>query len=192
MTFVTLRIYKFYIFGFIPEYHAEISAYRKAYSYSEDGFEISAVINKDNLEGYKLVKTYYLGFSGLSETNFMARYFPKLVENYTIDKYSVFTNNCRFFALELIKVLRPSRAEDGLTVLSRLNLMSTVIGKIGEVIAINLVRSFISNPMERINDVFKLVDFCRRGRIFETTEIYKDYILVGFCILLVICLVLRR
>ena len=147
MTFVTLRIYKFYILDFVPEYHAEISAYGKSFSYSDEGLEISMVTNKDGLEGYKLVKRITLGFSGLSENMFMERFFPDLVEGFTIDKYRLFTNNCRHFSLQMIHILRPSRPETGLSTLSGLNTMSELLGKAKDLIFVNLIRSFAMNPM---------------------------------------------
>ena len=75
MTFVRLNIYKFYILDLIPEYHAEIIAYGKSFSYSDEGLEISMVMNKHGLDGYQLVKRISLGFSGLSENAFMEEFF---------------------------------------------------------------------------------------------------------------------
>ena len=191
MTFVTLRIYKFYILDFVPEYHAEISAYGKSFSYSDEGLEISMTVNKDGLDGYKLVKKIALGFSGLSENNFMERYLPDLVENFTIDKYKLFTNNCRHFALHMIHVVRPSRPETGLSVLSGLNTMSELLGKARDLIFINLIRSFVSNPMTKIQFLATVSENCLQGKLLSSSAQPKDMILILNCILLVLFWVIR-
>ena len=103
MTFVTLRIYKFYIFDIIPEYHAEISAYGKSFSYSDEGLEISTLMNKHGYDNYELVKRISLGFCGLSENSFMERFFPDLVANYTIDKYNSENSNVHCVVVDLSK-----------------------------------------------------------------------------------------
>ena len=191
MTFVTLKIYKFYILDFVPEYHAEITAYGKSYSYSDEGFEISNTLNKDGLDGYKLVKRIALGFSGLSENAFMERHLPDLVENFTIDKYKLFTNNCRHFALYMIHVLRPSRPELGLSVLSGLNIMSELLGKARDLIFINLIRSFLSNPMAKIQFLTTIIENCLQGKLFSSSAQPKDMILILNCVLLVCFWVIR-
>ena len=191
MTFVTLRIYKFFIFDIIPEYHAEITAYGKSYSYSDEGLEISILRNKHGVDGYELVKTINLGFSGFSETVFMERYFPELIEKYTLDKYRLFTNNCRHYALNLIHVLRPSRPEIGLSTLSGLNTMSEILGKAKDIVFVNLLRSFISNPMEKLYFLISLIENCQQGRLFKSNLWIKDMILIMNCVLLV-CFWMKR
>ena len=191
MTFVTLRIYKFYILDFVPEYHAEISAYGKSISYSDEGIEISMTVDKNGLDGYKLVKRITLGFSGLSENVFMERYLPDLVEKFTIDKYKLFSNNCRHFALHMIHVLRPSRPEIGLSVLSGLNTMSELLGKARDLIFINLIRSFVSNPMAKIQFLTTVSENCVQGKLLSSSAQPKDMILILNCILLVFFWVIR-
>ena len=191
MTFVTLRIYKFYILDFVPEFHAEISAYGKSISYSDEGIEISMTVDKNGLDGYKLVKRIALGFSGVSENVFMERYLPDLVENFTIDKYKLFSNNCRHFALHLIHVLRPSRPEIGLSVLSGLNNMSELLGKARDLIFINLIRSFVSNPMAKIQFLTTVSENCLQGKLLSSSVQPKDMILILNCILLVCFWVIR-
>ena len=191
MTFVTLRIYKFYILDFVPEFHAEISAYGKSISYSDEGIEISMTVDKNGLDGYKLVKRIALGFSGVSENVFMERYLPDLVENFTIDKYKLFSNNCRHFALHLIHVLRPSRPEIGLSVLSGLNTMSELLGKARDLIFINLIRSFVSNPMAKIQFLTTVSENCLQGKLLSSSAQPKDMILILNCILLVCFWVIR-
>ena len=185
MTFVTIRIYRFLIWDIIPEYHAEISAYGKSFSYSDEGLEISTIKNKDNMDGYKLVKTIRLGFSGVSENNFMERYFPELVNEFTIDKYRLFTHNCRHFTLHMIHVLRPSRPELGLTVISGLNTMSELLGKARDLLFVNLIRSFASNPMGKIQFLIAVIENCQQGRLLSAAALPKDLILVFNCVLLV-------
>ena len=191
MTFVTLRIYKFYILDFVPEYHAEISAYGKSFSYSDEGLEISMVTNKDGLEGYKLVKRITLGFSGLSENMFMERFFPDLVEGFTIDKYRLFTNNCRHFSLQMIHILRPSRPETGLSTLSGLNTMSELLGKAKDLIFVNLIRSFAMNPMEKVQFLINMVQQCQKGRIITSAVLPKDLILILNFMLLIFVWIFR-
>ena len=191
MTFVTLKIYKFYILDLIPEYHAEITAYGKSFSYSDEGLEISMVMNKHGLDGYQLVKRISLGFSGLSENAFMERFFPELVENYTIDKYRLFTNNCRHFSVKMIHVLRPSRPEKGLSLLSGLNTMSELLGKARDLVFANLIRSLATNPMEKIQFLVTVIENCQRGRLLSSAALSKDLVLVFNCILLGCFLILR-
>ena len=191
MTFVTLRIYKFYILDFVPEFHAEISAYGKSISYSDEGIEISMTVDKNGLDGYKLVKRIALGFSGVSENVFMERYLPDLVENFTIDKYKLFTNNCRHFALHMIHVLRPSRPEIGLSVLSGLNTMSELLGKARDLVFANLIRSLATNPMEKIQFLVTVIENCQHGRLLSSATLSKDLVLVFNCILLGCFLILR-
>ena len=191
MTFVTLKIYKFYILDLIPEYHAEITAYGKSYSYSDEGLEISTITNKHGLDGYQLVKRISLGFSGLSENVFMERFFPELVENYTIDKYRLFTNNCRHFSVKMIHVLRPSRPEMGLSVLSGLNTMSALLGKARDLIFVNLIRTLATNPMEKIQILITVIENCRHGRLLSSAALSKDLVLLFNCILLSCFWILR-
>ena len=188
MTFVTLRIYKFFICDIIPEYHAEISAYGKSFSYSDEGLEISTITNKHGMDGYELVKKISLGFSGLSENVFMERYFPDQVENFTIDKYRLFSNNCRHYSLHMIHVLRPSRPEMGLSVLSGLNTMSELLGKARDLILVNIIRSFASNPMAKIQFLITIIE---KGRLLSSHAVFKDMVLVFNCILLVTFWILR-
>jgi len=190
MTFVTLKIYKFYILDLIPEYHAEITAYKKSYSYSDEGLEISTITNKHGLDGYQLVKRISLGFSGLSENVFMERFFPELVENYTIDKYRLFTNNCRHFSVKMIHVLRPSRPEMGLSVLSGLNTMSSLLGKARDLIFVNLIR-LATNPMDKIQILITVIENCRHGRLLSSAALSKDLVLLFNCILLSCFWILR-
>ena len=191
MTFVTLKIYKFYIFDLVPEYHAEITAYKKSYSYSDEGLEISTITNKNGLDGYQLVKRISLGFSGLSENVFMERFFPELVENYTIDKYRLFTNNCRHFSVKMIHVLRPSRPEMGLSVLSGLNTMSSLLGKARDLIFVNMIRSLATNPMDKIQILITVIENCRHGRLLSSAALSKDLVLLFNCILLSCFWILR-
>ena len=191
MTFVTLKIYKFYILDLIPEYHAEITAYKKSYSYSDEGLEISSIINKHGLDGYQLVKRISLGFSGLSENVFMERFFPELVESYTIDKYRLFTNNCRHFSVKMIHVLRPSRPEMGLSVLSGLNTMSALLGKARDLIFVNMIRTLATNPMDKIQILITVIENCQHGRLLSSAALSKDLVLVFNCILLSCFWILR-
>jgi len=191
MTFVTLKIYKFYILDLIPEYHAEITAYKKSYSYSDEGLEISTIINKHGVDGYQLVKRISLGFSGLSENVFMERFFPELVENYTIDKYRLFTHNCRHFSVKMIHVLRPSRPEMGLSVLSGLNIMSTLLGKARDLIFVNMIRTLATNPMDKIQILITVIENCQHGRLLSSAALSKDLVLVFNCILLSCFWILR-
>ena len=183
MTFIKLRIYKFLILNSLPEYHAEIEAYRKAFSYSEEGLDISTVTNKDGIDGYELIQTYSLGFSGLSEKRFMERYFPRMVGEYTIDRYALFSHNCRHFALDLIRTLRPSRPENGLYVLGELNKMSEKLGRIGDLITRNIVRIMTVNPVLLLTGLFKILTYFQQGRILDSAEITKDYLLIAFGIM---------
>ena len=191
MTFVTLKIYKFYIFDLVPEYHAEITAYKKSYSYSDEGLEISSIIKKHGVDGYQLVKRISLGFSELSENVFMERFFPELVENYTIDKYRLFTNNCRHFSVKMIHVLRPSRPEMGLSVLSGLNTMSALLGKARDLIFVNMIRSLATNPMDKIQILITVIENCQHGRLLSSAALSKDLVLVFNCILLSCFWILR-
>ena len=190
MTFVTLKIYKFYILDLIPEYHAEITAYKKSYSYSDEGLEISTITNKHGLDGYQLVKRISLGFSGLSENVFMERFFPELVESYTIDKYRLFTNNCRHFSVKMIHVLRPSRPEMGLSVLSGLNTMSALLGKARDLIFVNMIR-LAANPMDKIQILITVIENCQHGTLLSSAALSKDLVLVFNCILLSCFWILR-
>ena len=142
------------------------------------------IMNKHGMDGYQLVKRISLGFSGLSENAFMEEFFPELVENYTIDKYRLFTNNCRHFSVKMIHVLRPSRPEMGLSVLSGLNTMSELLGKARDLIFVNLIRSLAANPMEKLQLLITVIENCQHGRLLSSTALSKDLVLVFNCILL--------
>ena len=124
MTEVKLRIYEFQITRGISEYHAEIIAFDKSLSYSEDGLERSIIQNKDGWDGYTLVGTFNLGFADIYEFEFDEYYAPELEEDFTPEKYHLFSHNCRHYALELLKILKPSQAQNGIKVLENLNSMS--------------------------------------------------------------------
>ena len=128
MTEIKLRIYEFKLFDKVQEYHAEIEAYCKSYSYSDEGLEKSVVLNKDELEGYTLISTFDLGWSDLFEYEF--EYFTKyLNEDFTSEKYHLFQNNCRHYSFNLLKILKPSKGYIGVKILQELNGMSELIGK---------------------------------------------------------------
>ena len=128
MTEIKLRIYEFELFNKVREYHAEIEAYSKSYSYCDEGLEESVVLNKDGLEGYTLISTFELGWSDLFEYEF--EYFTKyLNEDFTSEKYHLFRNNCRHYAFNLLKVLKPTKGIIGVKILQDLNNMSELVGK---------------------------------------------------------------
>ena len=65
MSKVLLRIYEFEFFKGIKEYHAEVVAFDKSISYSDEGIEISDILNKDGLEDYELCATFNLGYADI-------------------------------------------------------------------------------------------------------------------------------
>ena len=127
MTEIKLRIYEFELFYKVREYHAEIEAYSKSYSYCDEGLEESVVLNKDGLEGYTLISTFELGWSDLFEYEF--EYFTRyLNEDFTSEKYHLFRNNCRHYAFNILKVLKPTKGYIGVKILKDLNDMSELLG----------------------------------------------------------------
>ena len=163
MTEVKLRIYEFQLFSKAREYHAEIEAYSKSYSYSDEGRETSVVLNKDGLEGYVLVATFELGFTDLWEYEF--DFFTKYMkEDYRAENYHLFRHNCRHYALGLLKVLKPTRGFIGVQILQNLNDMSELLGKyIRGILLIGIMISF---------------GLCILPKVF------KDYLLILILILL--------
>lgn len=163
MTEVKLRIYEFKLFSKAREYHAEIEAYSKSYSYSDEGRETSVVLNKDGLEGYVLVATFELGFTDLweYEFDFFMRY---MKEDYRAENYHLFRHNCRHYALDVLKVLKPTRGFIGVQILQSLNDMSELLGKyIRGILLIGIMISF---------------GLCILPKVF------KDYLLILILILL--------
>ena len=128
MSKVLLRIYEFELLRGLKEYHAEIVVFDKSVSYSDEGIEVSVVTNKDGLEGYDLCATYNLGYADIFEYEFQEFCFPQLETDYTAKNYDLYKHNCRYFSLDVIHLLRPSRAEIGVKVLEELNNMSSIIG----------------------------------------------------------------
>ena len=190
MTFVTLKIYNFKIVSFVKEYHCEITAYGLSWSYSEDGLETSEVKNKDGQDGYELVKSYNLGFSGMPKEIFASRYLPALREAYTIDEYNLFYKNCRHFSLEMVKILRPSRREMGLRTLSKLNDMSQKIGQLTEVIIRNIF-NLVADPKRLISGILFTLMCYNQGKIFNISVLNKDFLLI-FLFIIVFCFFLVR
>ena len=186
MTFVTLKIYNFKIFGFVNELHTEIIAYGASWSFSQDGIEVSSIVDKDNLDGYKLIKTEKLGFSALSKERFHRQHLPGIVEKFTIDAYDLYSLNCRHFSLELIKALRPSRPERGLYLLGQLNYMSAIIGRIKQLVITNTVRYICYSPLILMNVLFRVLEYCNQGRILKFSRLTKDYIAIGLSIVLIL------
>ena len=129
MSKVILQIYEFELFKSFKEYHAEIVVFGKSISYSDEGIDVSDVTNKDGLEGYELCATFNLGYADIFEYEFQEFYFPRLEKEYTDENYNLYTHNCRFFALNVINLLQPSKAEVGIQVLEDLNNMSIELGK---------------------------------------------------------------
>ena len=177
MPFVTLKIYNFRLLGFVKEYHCEVTAYGLSWSYSEDGLETSDVLNKDGKDGYELVRSYSLGFSGMPLAMFAREYLPGLQESFTIDEYNLFNKNCRHFSLKMIKILRPSRREKGLYVLARLNEMSEKIGQLFRVVVRNLC-NIVSDPKRIISAIFFLIMCFNRGRLFDCDIYHKDLLAI--------------
>ena len=163
MTEIKLRIYEFELLNKVREYHAEIEAYSKSYSYSDEGLEQSVVLNKDGLEGYTLIETIELGWSDLFEYeyDFFTRY---MKEDFTSENYHIFQNNCRHYALNLLKILKPTKGYIGVKILQDLNDMSELIGK--------YIRGFLLMG----------ILFCFGLCILP--EVLKDYLLILIIILL--------
>ena len=158
MTEVKLRIYEFKLFSKAHEYHAEIQAYSKSYSYSDEGRETSVVLNKDGLEGYVLVATFELGFTDLWEYEF--EYFTKYMkEDYRTENYHLFRHNCRHYAFDLLKVLKPTRGFIGVQILQRIYFREYIRG----ILLIGIMISF---------------GLCILPKVF------KDYLLILILILL--------
>ena len=192
MTFVTLKIYNFKIFSFVKEFHCEITAYGLSWSFSEDGLETSEIMNKHNYDGYELVKSYSLGFSGMPKEIFASRYLPALREAYTIDEYDLFNKNCRHFSLEMIKILRPSRRERGLRTLSKLNDMSQKIGQFCEVVIRNIF-NIVADPKRVISAIFFAIMCYNQGKIFNISVLHKDFLsMVLFLVTLLLFLMRKR
>ena len=163
MTEVKLRIYEFELFDKLREYHAEIEAYSKSYSYSDEGLEESVVLNKDGLEGYTLVSTFQLGYTDLWEYEF--DFFTKYMrEDFTSGNYHLFRNNCRHYALNLLKILKPTRGFIGIKILQNLNDMSELLGK--------FIRIYI------------LMGIIISAGMCLLPEVYKDYLLIFILTLL--------
>ena len=163
MTEVKLRIYEFKLFDNVREYHAEIEAYSKSYSYSDEGIEESVVLNKDGLDGYTLISTFELGYTDLLEYEFdlFTRY---MREDFNSEDYHFFRNNCRHYAFELVKILKPSRMVIGLKILRNLNNMSELIGR-------------------TIHTYLQIIIIISIG-LCDLPEIYKDYLLIFIIALL--------
>ena len=193
MTFVKLRIYSFK-FGIFTELHTEIVAYKKSYSFSDNGIEISEITNKHNIDGYILIETIYLGFSGLSERQFDEKYLPKLVTDYTIDTYNLFRHNCRSFSLDMIKALRPSRPDVGLQLTGELLDMSKEIGRWMDSFIASIRDTVINRnfPATILFWMFTVTTFWESGRIFRVSEAIKDMILIQtYCFLFILFLIIR-
>ena len=191
MTFVTLKIYNFKILGFVKEYHCEVTAYGLSWSYSEDGLETSDVLNKDGKDGYELVRSYSLGFSGMPKAMFAREYLPGIQESFTIDEYNLFTKNCRHFSLKMIKVLRPSRREKGLYTLAKLNEMSEKIGQLFRVIVRNLC-NIVTDLKRLISTIFFLIMCFNRGRLFDCEMYHKDLLMVFLLVIITIFFLFRN
>ena len=192
MTFVTLKIYNFKLIGFINEWHAEIIAYGKSWSFTQNGLDVSDQVNKENIDGYTLVKSIPLGFSALSKEQFNEQYLPDILGKYTVDAYSLIDNNCRHFSLELVKVLGPTRQHRGLYILSQLNFMTYIIGRVKDIALANIIRFICSSPKRIMDGIFTLLDCTEQGRFFQFNEFWKDIIVIVQSIILTLFLVSIR
>ena len=187
MTQVFLRIYEFKLFTGFTEYHSEIIAFDKSFSYSDEGVEISTVQNKDGLDGYTLVATYDLGYADIYEYEFEEFYAPDIMMEYTADDYQLFHRNCRFFSLEILNILKPSDAEIGRRVLQDLNRMSTNLSRV-----VQPVRSF-NNTVFKIISAVLLITSVYYGKILPMSGNCKDYtiivlLIVHFFVMAIYCL----
>ena len=176
MSKVILQIYEFELFKSFKEYHAEIVAFDKSISYSDEGIDVSDIKNKDGLEGYELCATFNLGYADIFEYEFQEFCFPKLEQEYTDENYNLYTHNCRFFALDVINLLKPSKAEVGIQVLEDLNNMSTILG---EYLKMESVRKIL---------ILTSIVLFTASKIFEThvqiPMLLKDIIIITLFIII--------
>ena len=191
MTFVTLKIYNFKLVGFINEWHAEVTAYGKSWSFTQNGLEVSDLLNKDGVQGYTLVESIPLGFSALSRVQFNEDYLPGVIQSYTVDAYSLIDKNCRHFSLDLIKILGPTREERGLYILSQLNFMTYIIGRVKDFILTNTIRIVCSSPKRIIEGIFNGIECIEQGRFLEFDVFWKDIVLIGLSIVLILFCFIR-
>ena len=176
MSKVLLRIYEFEFFKGIKEYHAEVVAFDKSISYSDEGIEISDILNKDGLEDYELCATFNLGYADIFEYEFQEYCFPKLEKEYTAETYGLYSHNCRFFALDVIKLLQPTKAEVGIQVLEELNNMSVKLGKVLKLRLIGWMTFIVSFTLSTVSHIF--------GTCLPIPTLLKDIIIITLFIIL--------
>ena len=188
MTQVLLRIYEFELFSGLTEYHSEIIAFNQSYSYSDEGIEVSVVLNKDGLEGYTLKATYDLGFSEMYDYEFEEFNFPAIMDDYTAESYNLFHRNCRFFSLEILNILKPSNQTSGTRVLQELNKMSLTIERYVRPLQL------IFNPFGRLYITYVMLSLLH-AYYYVINNFHsksKDYLLIVLFIVLTIHWVSRR
>ena len=178
MSKVLLQIYQFEILNGIKEYHAEIVVFGKSISYSDEGIDISDEINKDGMEDYELCATFDLGYADIFEYEFQEYCFPKLENEYTEQNYGLFSHNCRFFALDVIKLLQPTKADVGIQVLEDLNNMSQALKK---VFKLKLIMTLVFCASFTLTVIFHIFGTC-----FPIPMLFKDIMIITMFIIILI------
>ena len=176
MSKLLLQIYEFELFGSLKEYHAEVVVFDKSISYSDEGIDVSDTTNKDGLEDYELRATFNLGYADMFEYEFQEYCFPKLEKKYKAENYGLYSRNCRFFALDVIKLLQPTKSEVGIQVLEDLNNMSLVLGRFMK-IRLFCVLTFLTSVT--LSTVFHICGTC-----FPIPMLLKDIIIITMFIMI--------
>ena len=184
MSKVLLQIYEFDFFHGIKEYHAEVVVFDKSISYSDEGIDVSDQTNKDGLDDYKLCATFDLGYADIFEYEFQEYCFPKLEKAYTAENYGLFKHNCRFFALDVIKLLQPTKSVVGIQVLEDLNQMSAYLGKYLKIKTVGIITFLTSFSL---STAFQLLGTC-----FPIPMIVKDILIITLFIILSFVPICRR
>ena len=190
MTNVQLRIYEFQLFDTLREFHAEIVAFNKSFSYSDEGLEKSVVLNKDGLEGYTLIATYELGYADIYEYEFDEFYVPDIIQEFTAEEYHLFENNCRHYALHLINILKPAKSDIRIKVLQDLNNMSELLGNVMNTL-INIMTTINTFTTQLVIGLCLIVSFIISCR-YLLSERKRDYILISIMFILMLVFINRN
>ena len=86
----------------------------------------------------------------------------------------------------------PTREHRGLYILSQLNFMTDIIGRVKDIALANIIRIICTSPKRIMEGIFTLLDSAEQGRFFQLNEFWKDLILLGQSIILILFWVLIR
>ena len=168
-----LAIYEFKILGIIPAYHTEIVIGNNSFGYGDEGIEIMNGPNLNEDFGYRLITSIPLGETRKTQHD-MREIIQNFEEEWSPERYDLFTQNCRHFSLAFLNELDCDSAIEARRILAGLINFSEKIGWMISIMMTGLVHLMPLNPLILVS---RPLEIFNEGRILNMEYSFKIQLL---------------